>query len=565
MSSEEEIKKWACDQVSSIIGINPEECRPLIDNIWVYQTEEEIRTEFQNIIGNSISTNMFINEFVSKRNLKSNSNSNLNSLNLGFDGRDSPYEYHKNEEAEEYYSGSKKKKDKKNNQNKSTKDKGKGKSKEDTTEKENNDEDSSDNEKEVKLSKRQQKKLNSKKKKGGISLEEWDKEDRTFVTKGKNGRPLCPCQAAKHGLVANCLNCGKIVCKLEGPGPCPFCGEEVIDNEQQVRVYQQKQREKLKEEKTILIKTSNNKDGSGSSSSNAAHGTSSSSSSTPVRPSQEQIDQQRSEKLAIKLEVQMEMEKREKAYEKAVMMRERLLDFDKHSTERTKIYDTATDFDPNMTAANNKWLSPEERLKAIKKEQALREYEKNKKKNVKIVIDLKTKQIIELPSDPFEYKEEESTPSSKTKEQEEEDTGTGYYINPFIKEIPKYVKVNIYDKEKKEKEKPKSISEKKNEQKEKERAAREKARKEAAKQKEKEKEKEENKNGSTSPSTTKKVKKQVERKSGKNRIRRIQYDPEEDDMYGVDFAFSDDEDEKEQAGGVCSTDEILKPGIVVDF
>jgi len=51
----------------------------------------------------------------------------------------------------------------------------------------------------------------------------------------------------------------------------------------------------------------------------------------------------------------MEMEKREKAYEKALMMRERLLDFDKNSTERTKIFDTATDFDPNMTAANNKW------------------------------------------------------------------------------------------------------------------------------------------------------------------------------------------------------------------
>eukprot|EP00833_Pecoramyces_ruminatium_P016776 jgi/Orpsp1_1/1190808/evm.model.d7180000081336.1 len=105
MSSEEEIKKWACDQVSSIIGISSEECQPLIDNIWIFQTENEIRTEFQNIIGNSISTNMFINEFVTKRNLKSNSNSNLNSLNLQFDGRDSPYEYHKNEEAEEYYSG----------------------------------------------------------------------------------------------------------------------------------------------------------------------------------------------------------------------------------------------------------------------------------------------------------------------------------------------------------------------------------------------------------------------------------------------------------------------------
>jgi len=47
MSSEEEVKKWACEQVSSIIGINSEECRPLIDNIWELQTESEIRTEFQ--------------------------------------------------------------------------------------------------------------------------------------------------------------------------------------------------------------------------------------------------------------------------------------------------------------------------------------------------------------------------------------------------------------------------------------------------------------------------------------------------------------------------------------
>jgi len=393
-----------------------------------------------------------------------------------------------------------------------------------------------------------------------MSLEEWDKEDRSFVTKGKNGRPLCPCQAAKHGLVANCLNCGKIVCKLEGPGPCPFCGEEVIDNEQQVRVYQQKQREKLKEEKTILIKSSNsnNNEGSGSSSSKV---NASSSSSSPLRPSQEQIDQQRSEKLAIKLEVQMEMEKREKSYEKALMMKERLLDFDKHSTERTKIYDTATDFDPNMTAANNKWLTPEERLRAIKKEQALREYEKNQKKNVRIAIDIKTKQVVELPADPFEYKEDEpDTATSKSKEQEEETTGTGYYINPFIKEIPKYVKVNIYDKQKQEQEKPKSIIEKKNEQREKEKAAREKAKKEASKAANKDNQT----GGETSVSSSKKDKKPISKKGGKNRIRRIQYDPEEDDLYGVDFAFSDDDEETEEAG-VCSTDNISRPGVVVDY
>lgn len=457
-----------------------------------------------------------------------------------------------------------KRRKKKNNNHDNTqkKDKGKNKIKEESSENKNNEDtndEDDDEEVETKLSKRQQKKLNAKKKKGGMSLEEWDKEDRSYVTKGKNGRPLCPCQAAKHGLVANCLNCGKIVCKLEGPGPCPFCGEEVIDNEQQVRVYQQKQREKLKEEKTILIKSSNNQEGSSSSNTNKKNEGSSSSSSTPVRPSQEQIDQQRSEKLAIKLEVQMEMEKREKAYEKALMMKERLLDFDQHSTERTKIYDTATDFDPNMTAANNKWLTPEERLRAIKKEQALREYEKNKKKNVRIAIDLKTKQVIELPADPFEYHEEEPTPSSKSKEQEEEEstTGTGYFINPFIKEIPKYVKVNIYDKEKKEKPKPKSILEKKNEQKEKEKAAREKAKMEALKQKELEKQNE-------NKTKSKKTKKSLERKSDRSRIRRIQYDPEEDDMYGIDFAYSEDEEDKEESGA-CSSNDILKPGVVVDY
>ena len=51
--------------------------------------------------------------------------------------------------------------------------------------------------------------------------------------------------------------------------------------------------------------------------------------------------------------------------------------------------------------------------------------------------------------------------------------------------------------------------------------------------------------------------------SEKNRIRRIQYDPEEDDMYGIDFAYSDDEDTEQS--GACTTNEISRPGVVVDF
>eukprot|EP01130_Rhizamoeba_saxonica_P006872 TRINITY_DN2756_c0_g1_i2.p1 TRINITY_DN2756_c0_g1~~TRINITY_DN2756_c0_g1_i2.p1 ORF type:complete len:1009 (+),score=238.66 TRINITY_DN2756_c0_g1_i2:571-3597(+) len=42
-----------------------------------------------------------------------------------------------------------------------------------------------------------------------------------------NVREECNCQASKHFLVGNCMNCGKVVCKKEGPGPCFFCGEIV--------------------------------------------------------------------------------------------------------------------------------------------------------------------------------------------------------------------------------------------------------------------------------------------------------------------------------------------------
>ena len=40
-------------------------------------------------------------------------------------------------------------------------------------------------------------------------------------------RKSCDCEATTHPLVNNCLNCGKIVCLSEGPGPCFFCGEMV--------------------------------------------------------------------------------------------------------------------------------------------------------------------------------------------------------------------------------------------------------------------------------------------------------------------------------------------------
>lgn len=546
---DKETKEWACEKVSSFIGISSQECEPLIDRMWQLNSEDEIRNEFQNIIGNSVSTNIFINEFISKKTSVNNTVvQNVQSETIN--GRDSPFEYQKHN-AEDYYTGGKKKKDKKEKMPENVEINHSPPKKY-----ANEDEDEDDK---VKVSKKQLKREKAKKKKGGISIDEWDPEDREKVTKGKNGRPMCPCLAAKHGLVTNCLNCGKIICKLEGVGPCSFCGNEVIDNEQQIRVYQQKQREKIRSEKQKLIKMDNNNINNISSVKetekvNVVAGASSSSSSTSPahfeRPDQETIEQQRNEKLVLKLEVQSEMAQKELAFEKAREQKEKLLDFDRNSSQRTKIYDTATDFDPNMTAAYNKWLSPQERIQAIKREQALREYEKNKKKNVKVAIDIKTKEIIELPPDPFEYKEETAEPSLTDNNN---DQGTGYYINPFIKEIPKFVQVDLNSKKKEEK--PKTLLEKKEEKRKNKKGnsdtKKDNNSKDNNKNKEDDKENKKEKNNK---------KKSLNLKGKTKNIRRIQYDIEDQELFGfTPYDYSDDEEED----GECNT-ENTNPKIKVD-
>lgn len=45
-------------------------------------------------------------------------------------------------------------------------------------------------------------------------------------------RRVCECQASRHRLIGNCLNCGRIVCEQEGSGPCYFCGNLVCRREE---------------------------------------------------------------------------------------------------------------------------------------------------------------------------------------------------------------------------------------------------------------------------------------------------------------------------------------------
>jgi len=70
------------------------------------------------------------------------------------------------------------------------------------------------------------------------------------------GEP-CECQATKHKLITNCLNCGKVICEQEGKGPCKFCQTPLFTNPANFSAHQKEQIEKnllnaIKYKDTIL-------------------------------------------------------------------------------------------------------------------------------------------------------------------------------------------------------------------------------------------------------------------------------------------------------------------------
>ncbi|XP_014215144.1 activating signal cointegrator 1 [Copidosoma floridanum] len=118
-------------------------------------------------------------------------------------------------------------------------------------------------------------------------------------------RTVCDCEATKHSLVNNCLNCGRIVCLSEGPGPCFFCGAEVSYEKNALlppkftKESDNKQKQFSKDKKT------------------------------PDLPSE------------------------------SLKLRDRLLEFDKNCASRTSVIDDESDY----YQANSTWLSKSEREK----------------------------------------------------------------------------------------------------------------------------------------------------------------------------------------------------------
>ncbi|XP_042235200.1 activating signal cointegrator 1-like [Homarus americanus] len=141
-----------------------------------------------------------------------------------------------------------------------------------------------------------------------------------------SGRHKCDCQASKHKLISNCLKCGRIVCEQEGSGPCQFCGNMVI----------------TKEEKELLNRGS--------------------------RKSEALQKRLFSEKNAIVNEAPSETVPSTEDLQRAVEHKNKLLEYDRTSEKRTKVFDDENDY----FNVNSRWLNQEDKMRLQKREEELR-------------------------------------------------------------------------------------------------------------------------------------------------------------------------------------------------
>ncbi|XP_055869636.1 activating signal cointegrator 1-like isoform X2 [Biomphalaria glabrata] len=198
--------------------------------------------------------------------------------------------------------------------------------------------------------------IGAKKKTKFVSL--YSKEGQAKSVIHLPGRHICECQAAKHKLINNCIQCGRIVCEQEGAGPCVFCGSLVCTPEDQELIDKgSKKGEKLRQR---LLK-------GGSQSTSKQNNTNDSL-----------------------------LDKNQKGFEQALQHRNKLLEYDKYSVRRTQVIDDECDY---YNTDSNKWLNEEERNKLRNREEMLREARHGSKRDRKITLDFAGRKIIDAEDD----------------------------------------------------------------------------------------------------------------------------------------------------------------------
>ncbi|KAJ5655141.1 hypothetical protein N7507_007091 [Penicillium longicatenatum] len=148
-------------------------------------------------------------------------------------------------------------------------------------------------------------------------------------------RRKCACSASIHPLfdpAPNCLNCGKIICALEGLQPCSFCGTSLLSTEEVQSMIRELRNERGQEKMR-------------------AH-------NEGVHPDGGPRPVSGSGSLA------------SRKLDAARAHRDKLLNFQAHNAQRTKVVDEAADFETPSTATTL-WMSPAQRALALKKQQRI--------------------------------------------------------------------------------------------------------------------------------------------------------------------------------------------------
>ncbi|TPX63265.1 hypothetical protein SpCBS45565_g06726 [Spizellomyces sp. 'palustris'] len=241
---------------------------------------------------------------------------------------------------------------------------------------------------------------------------------------GFGGRVVCECLAATHGLITNCLTCGKVICRLEGEGPCPCCGTPVYSKQQQVTLVQ--------ERKTKGVPTRSSKVGRGrdayvgaryGQAAGAQVPSAASIAKTPNGADQSQFPT-------------LMTEKDQEVLARAEAQMEKLLDFQRNSTARTRVHDQASDFNYDDDASN-KWLSAEERALALKKAQEQRRLEEEQKRRRVITLDLVNKRVIDsTPKPPSPQVHKTEAQPSRPASPPQDPGSSGQFRNPTLKTAP---------------------------------------------------------------------------------------------------------------------------------
>ncbi|XP_071439757.1 activating signal cointegrator 1 [Hetaerina americana] len=149
------------------------------------------------------------------------------------------------------------------------------------------------------------------------------------------GRHKCFCQAGKHGLINNCVQCGRIVCEQEGPGPCLFCGSLVYPPGEGMERHGVTSETQIQYMKQMLPKS---------------------------------VD-----------------------WEEAMERRDRLLEYDRTCEKRTKVIDDENDY----FSSSSPWLSKEEREQLRKRELELKAQRDMSRHKKTMTFDFGGRQVVE--------------------------------------------------------------------------------------------------------------------------------------------------------------------------